>query len=67
MTALHYAVQSGEIQCVKLLLQNDSPVDIKDAESRTPLILAVAEDHDKIATILIEHGVDVNLQDKQGR
>ena len=67
MTALHYAVSSGEAGCVKLLLDNNTPLDLKEVEGRTPLILAVLEKQEKIALMLIENGCDVGISDNMGR
>ena len=67
MSALHCAVLSGEAACIKLLLDNNSPLDLKDDNNRTPLLLAISESNEKIATTLILHGADINLSDNLGR
>lgn len=67
MTVLHYAVSSGDNSCVKILLDNNAPADLRDGEGRTPLLLAIINGHDKIAMTLILHGVDVNAQDYRER
>ena len=67
MSALHHAVLSGEAACVKLLLDNNCPVDIKDNENRTALLLSIQESSEKIATILVTYGVNINVQDNLGR
>jgi len=67
MTALHYAVSSGENECVKLLLENNSPVDLRDGEGRTPLLTAIMNGYEKIAMTIILHGVDVNSSDYKER
>ncbi|XP_066931292.1 ankycorbin-like isoform X3 [Clytia hemisphaerica] len=67
MTALHYAVASGENECVKLLINNNSPVDLRDGEGRTPLLTAIMNGYEKIAMALVLHGVDVNAPDYKER
>ena len=67
MAAIHYAVASGDNECVKLLLENNSPVDLRDGEGRTPLLTAIINGYEKIAMSLILHGVDVNANDYKER
>lgn len=67
MTALHYAVRSGETACVKLLIDNNCPANAQDGEGRTSLLMSLLEGHDKIAVTLILHGVDVNICDNKNR
>ncbi|XP_065672446.1 uveal autoantigen with coiled-coil domains and ankyrin repeats protein isoform X11 [Hydra vulgaris] len=67
LSVLHCAVLSGEVACIKLLLDNNSPLDLKDENNRTPLLLAITECNEKIAMELIIHGADINISDSFGR
>jgi cytohesin len=48
-----------------LLAQGGDP-DARDDEQRTPLMLAVAEDHREMVRVLLEVGADPNLRDQDG-
>ena len=52
---------------MKLLLENSSPVDLRDGEGRTPLLISIINGYEKIAMTLILHGVDVNANDYKER
>lgn len=67
MTALHHAVISTENECVKMLLDCKAPVDSRDGEGRTPLLIATISGLETIAMTLISHGADVNAQDYRER
>ena len=63
LTALHRAIDCGNIEAVKLLLANQRvDVNCKDGNQRTPLILASgkAKDFDMFKLLLADQRVDVN-------
>ncbi len=61
---IHDAVRAGKIEKVKALIAaNPDLVDARDREGKTPLHWAWKED---IATLLLEHGADVNAKNAQG-
>ncbi len=67
-TALHAAAASGNPQIVELVISSNVDANAKAKDGVTPLRLA-AQAHDQvdIATILINHGADVNVPDEDGR
>uniref|UniRef100_A0A0E0JGK4 Uncharacterized protein n=1 Tax=Oryza punctata TaxID=4537 RepID=A0A0E0JGK4_ORYPU len=61
-TPLHYAVQVGALQTVKLLIKNMVDVNVADNDGWTPLHLAIQSRNRDIAMILL-----VNVADKTRR
>ncbi|KAG8039491.1 hypothetical protein G9C98_008134 [Cotesia typhae] len=65
-TPVHCAAAMGHSNCLKLLLSNmedPSVIDRYDIKHRTALTLAVANEHKKCASILLEYKADCNLPD----
>ena len=67
-TALHKACSAGHGNIVKLLLENNAKVNVRNKDGATPLHLACMEGHLKIIQLLIDHGVAdiVNSKDNLG-
>ncbi|XP_037654718.1 ankycorbin isoform X2 [Choloepus didactylus] len=65
-TALHYAAQ-GCLQAVQVLCEHKSPINLKDLDGNTPLLLAIQNGHSEVCRFLLDHGADVNSRDKNGR
>ncbi|XP_058879911.1 ankycorbin isoform X2 [Acipenser ruthenus] len=65
-TALHYAACSSA-PIVQLLCEQNCPVNVKDAEGCTPLLLCSQNTHEEVCRCLIDHGADINACDKKGR
>jgi ankyrin repeat protein len=64
---LHTAVQGGEIEKLKELLQEyPQLVDSRDEDGRTPLHLAVLKGNEEIAWLLINKGVNIDARDIDG-
>ncbi|MBA3954026.1 ankyrin repeat domain-containing protein [Candidatus Dependentiae bacterium] len=62
ISLLHFASEVDDIVLVKLLLQAEYPVNIKDhAEKNTPLHIALKNGHQEIAKVLLDHGADITL------
>lgn len=64
---IHRAAAVGQRVVVEVLLENNSPVDPKDAEGWTPLHHAVAEGHGDVAVLLLKKGADSGVRDGEGR
>jgi len=56
LTALHYAVLSGDIRRVKLLLQHKANPNLINSKGETPLDIAVSKQFPEIQTLLISSG-----------
>ena len=68
-TALHVAVEFGNLEIVKFLLENKAKVNIKSKHNRTPLLMIdeLPERDDllvEIVRLLVAKGANVNVQDK---
>jgi ankyrin repeat protein len=61
--ALLQAVARGDLAEVERLLRAGAPVDPRDAQGRTPLLLATHGNHVAVARALIAAGADVNAKD----
>ncbi|WP_446469011.1 ankyrin repeat domain-containing protein [Xenorhabdus stockiae] len=63
---LHDAVNQNDIETVKSLLNDDQTLlDERDGQQRTPLMLATRHNYAAIAIFLIQSGADVNAKDRQ--
>ncbi|XP_064626306.1 ankyrin repeat domain-containing protein 50-like isoform X1 [Lineus longissimus] len=60
-SSLHHAVQRGNLQIVRLLLQYSCDVDIRDSSGNTPLISAVIQNHVEIVRLLLKANCDVKV------
>ena len=69
-TALHYQARYGNTRSVAWLLQQDPPpdVNIRNSYQGTPLMLAAFADEDPEGKvrILLEHGADRDITNKDG-
>jgi ankyrin repeat protein len=69
MTPLGVAAECGELETAKLLLEEGASVLAQDNKMRTPLLLAIWEEHFDIASLLLyadEQGKTVNLVGRHG-
>ncbi|KAF8489917.1 hypothetical protein F5888DRAFT_1147957 [Russula emetica] len=55
-TPLHFAVNLGCIEVVRVLLEHGANVGAEDEQGRTPFTLAKEYEYDKIMKLLLEHG-----------
>lgn len=58
---LHHAVEVGEYDVVKFLIERGADVNLAGGQQRPPLHRAIKFDQGDIAELLIEAGADVNL------
>ncbi|KAK9849765.1 hypothetical protein MYU51_013321 [Penicillium brevicompactum] len=66
--ALHIAAQKGHERIVRvLLLRGNMDVNNQDSDGRTPLIHAIIEDHDSVVRLLLSHGAQIAVYDREGR
>jgi ankyrin repeat protein len=61
-TALHFAVQCGSLECVKLLIEHRAVVDAKTHKRETPLHFAAQNNCYEIVNLLIENKADINAR-----
>ena len=66
-TALHYAIENGDLKVVEALLNKGAEIDVEDEDCCTPLILAVERGHSDILLLLINCSADVNKKDSHKR
>ncbi|XP_037327398.1 protein phosphatase 1 regulatory subunit 27b [Pungitius pungitius] len=66
MAAMHEAVLSGNLECVKLLVNYGANVHQRDEEGWTPLHMACSDGFPHIARYLLELGADPELENDCG-
>ncbi|VAI72458.1 unnamed protein product [Triticum turgidum subsp. durum] len=66
-TPLHYAVQVGALQTVKLLIKYRVDVNVADVDGWTPLHLAVQSRNRDITKILLVNGADQTRRTNGGK
>ncbi|XP_014670719.1 PREDICTED: rabankyrin-5-like [Priapulus caudatus] len=66
-TPLHLACQWGQELVVHSLLEQGANVNIRDAEGKTPIHIAISNQHQVIISLLLLHpGLDLTVRDKRG-
>eukprot|EP00057_Strongylocentrotus_purpuratus_P000774 XP_001183012.1 PREDICTED: rabankyrin-5 [Strongylocentrotus purpuratus] len=64
---LHHACEWGLEQVVQCLIEHQADINAKDAEGRTPLHIAISNQHPTIISLIMSHPVlDLTLRDKGG-
>ncbi|KAK9540322.1 hypothetical protein VZT92_002783 [Zoarces viviparus] len=66
MSAIHEAVLSGNLECVKLLVNHGADVHQRDEEGWTPLHMACSDGFPHIASYLLKLGADPELENDCG-
>lgn len=59
-SALHVVAERGQVALVRALIAAGAPLEVRDAEGRTPLAVALMKGHLPTAKALIKAGSDVN-------
>ncbi len=54
------AAENGDLELAKSLLKDGADINAKDGSGWTPIMRAIAANHDKMVELLIEKGADVN-------
>jgi hypothetical protein len=65
-TPLHFAANEGQLEAVKVLLENGAKVDSTSSSGRTPLHIACNRGNKGIIELLVNSGANVDVQDKDG-
>ena len=64
-TPLHWAVEKGHLECVRLLCTKGATIDSRERwQSWTPLMVAASKDRRKEAEMLLAHGAAVDARAK---
>ncbi|MFT4176685.1 MAG: ankyrin repeat domain-containing protein [Luteolibacter sp.] len=64
--ALHHAAGSGAEKTAEFLLNRRLPIDERNADQRTPLMVAVMEKQAEMVRYLLRQGADPKAKDKDG-
>ncbi|XP_054012865.1 rabankyrin-5 isoform X2 [Hylaeus anthracinus] len=66
-TPLHLCCQWGLEQVVQTLIEHGADVNARDAEGKTPVHVAIQNQHSQIISLLLCHpSIDLNKRDKKG-
>ena len=66
VTVLHWAPYNGTPELVKLLIERDAHVNLRNITGQTPRHVASSYGHLEVTRLLLDYGADVNMQ-RQGR
>jgi ankyrin repeat protein len=67
LTALLYAARGGCSECVEALISGGAGVNVPTPEGVTPLMIALDNDHNDVAKLLLDRGANPNVWDWWGR
>jgi len=67
LTALLYAARDGCYDCVEALIAAGADVNVPTPEGVTPLMIALDNDHNDVAKLLLDRGANPHLWDWWGR
>lgn len=67
LTALLYASRDGCYDCVEALIAKGADVNVPTPEGVTPLMIALDNDNNDIAKLLLDHGANPGVWDWYGR
>ncbi|MBS7807371.1 ankyrin repeat domain-containing protein [Variovorax sp. PCZ-1] len=63
---LHYAATAGNVQLIKILLENHAYIDAESPNKTTPLMMAAHYGTSGAVKLLLEEGADVSLKNELG-
>ncbi len=66
MTVLHEAVRNNHIGFLQFFLDNNVPVDLKNDNGLSPLLVAVQAGNVEAIKLLIAYKADINMKDAEG-
>ena len=66
ITPLMFAVNSGNREAVRLLLERDPDVNAETSASLTALMIAAPKGDPEMIKLLLDHGAKVNVKDERG-
>jgi ankyrin repeat protein len=67
LTALLYAARDGCYDCVDAMIARGADVNVPTPEGVTPLMIALDNDNNDVAKLLIDHGANPGIWDWYGR
>ena len=67
LTALLYAARDGCYDCVDAMIAYGADVNLPSPEGVTPLMIALDNDHNEVARLLLDRGANPNVWDWWGR
>ena len=67
LTALLYAARNGCSDCVEALIGAGADVNVPTPEGVTPLMVSLDNDHNDVATLLLDRGANPHVADWWGR
>jgi ankyrin repeat protein len=67
LTALLYAARDGCSECVEALIVAGADVNVPTPEGVTPLMISLDNDHNDVATLLLDRGANPHVADWWGR
>ena len=67
LNALLYAARSGCYECVEDLIAAGADVNLPTPEGVTPLMIALDNEHNEVAKLLMDKGANLNVWDWWGR
>jgi ankyrin repeat protein len=67
LTAMLYAARTGCYDCIEALIGSGADVNMPTPEGVTPLMLALDNDHNDVAKLLLDRGANPNVWDWWGR
>ena len=65
-TALHWAAANGQLQCAVWLVEQGTPVDVRNNGESTPLHSAAGSGQLELVVELLKRGADADAQDSSG-